>query len=88
MARTAEQLGEGNYAARAAVESRDEVGVLADAINRTAEQVRKRDAALKEMAASVAHEIRNPLNSIKLLVSLPTIFPQSSPFAAENRTRC
>jgi len=46
------------------------VGILADSINRMAEQVRKRDAALKEMAASVAHEIRNPLNSIKLLISL------------------
>ena len=70
MARTAEQLGEGNYAARAVVGSKDEVGVLADAINRMAEQVRKRDAALKEVAASVAHEIRNPLNAIKPLVSL------------------
>ena len=70
IAYTAEQLGSGNYSARAEVETSDELRVLADAINRMAEQVRNRDAALKEMAASVAHEIRNPLNSIKLLVSL------------------
>ena len=70
MAQVAEQLGAGNYAARALVSSTDEVAVLAEAINTMADQVRKRDAALKEMAASVAHEIRNPLNSIKLLVSL------------------
>ena len=70
IARTAEQLGRGDYAARAPVLSGDEVGLLAESVNRMAEQVRQRDAALKEMAASVAHEIRNPLNSIKLLVSL------------------
>lgn len=70
MAHTAERLGSGEYAARASVVSKDEMGILAESINRMAEQVRNRDAALKEMAASVAHEIRNPLNSIKLLVSL------------------
>ncbi len=70
IAQLAEQLGAGNYAARVSTRSRDEVGTLAQSINRMAEQVRRRDAALKEMAASVAHEIRNPLNSIKLLISL------------------
>ncbi len=53
-----------------AIRSRDELGVLAESINRMAEDVRERDATLKEMAATVAHEIRNPLNSMKLLLSL------------------
>ena len=70
IAQTAERLGKGDYEARVTVSSRDEVGVLADSINRMAEDVRERDATLKEMAATVAHEIRNPLNSMKLLVSL------------------
>ena len=70
IAQTAERLGRGDYEARVRIESGDEVGVLAGAVNRMAEQVRLRDTALKEMAAGVAHEIRNPLNSLKLLVDL------------------
>lgn len=70
IADVAERLGGGDYSARADVHTRDEVEVLADAVNRMAEQVRERDDALKEMAASVAHEVRNPLNSIKLLLAL------------------
>lgn len=70
IAQTAERLGSGDYEARVQVKAGDEVGVLAGAVNRMAEQVRLRDTALKEMAAGVAHEIRNPLNSLKLLVDL------------------
>ena len=70
IADVARRLGQGDYAARASVRTRDEVEVLAVAVNRMAKQVRERDAALKEIAASVAHEIRNPLNSIKLLLTL------------------
>ncbi|MFP6647414.1 MAG: HAMP domain-containing protein [Candidatus Latescibacterota bacterium] len=50
IADVAERLGTGDYSARADVHTRDELEVLASA-NRMAEQVRERDAALKEMAA-------------------------------------
>lgn len=70
IAEVAGRLGSGDYSARADVRTRDEVETLAVAVNRMAEQVRERDAALKEMAASVAHEVRNPLNSMKLLLAL------------------
>ncbi|MCZ6634351.1 MAG: ATP-binding protein [bacterium] len=70
IARVAEQFGNGDYEARVSVNSPDELGQLSTSINRMAEQVRRRDVALKEMSATVAHEIRNPLNSMKLLLSL------------------
>jgi len=70
MALTAARIGHGNYEARVALPATAELRVLADSINSMADRVRHRDMRLKEMSASVAHEIRNPLNSIKLLIQL------------------
>jgi signal transduction histidine kinase len=70
MAETAERIGQGDYEARVPLPSTAELRILADSINSMAQQVKRRDSELKELAASVAHEIRNPLNSIKLLIAL------------------
>ena len=70
MAQTAQRIGRGDYDARVSLPSTAELRVLADSINTMAQHVKNRDAKLKEMSASVAHEIRNPLNSIKLLITL------------------
>ena len=70
MARTAARIGDGDYEARVPLPSTTELRVLADAINAMTDRVHHRDRKLKEMSASVAHEIRNPLNSIKLLIKL------------------
>lgn len=70
MAEIAEHIGDGDYAARVAIPWIAELGVLADSINKMAQQVQARDTKLKEMSANVAHEIRNPLNSLKLLLAV------------------
>ncbi len=70
MAETARRVGRGEYEARVPIPSPAELATLARSLNAMAQQVQSRDVGLKEMAATVAHEVRNPLNSIKLLISL------------------
>jgi signal transduction histidine kinase len=70
IAETAGRIGRGDYQARVPLPPTAELRVLADSINSMAQQVQERDKQLKEMSASVAHEIRNPLNSLKLQLTL------------------
>ncbi|MDZ7689691.1 MAG: HAMP domain-containing protein [Balneolaceae bacterium] len=69
------KISEGNLDTKIPVKSDDEIGTLAEAYNEMVErlkQVRKelaiaeRQAAWKEMAQQVAHEIKNPLTPMKL----------------------
>lgn len=70
VAETAERIGQGDYAARAPRLGAAELSTLADSMNAMAEQVAVRDTQLRQMTATVAHEVRNPLNSVKLLITL------------------
>lgn len=70
VAATADRIGQGRYAARVTPPSNRELARLARSINTMAEQVQQRDRRLKAMSGTVAHEIRNPLNSIGLLLTL------------------
>ena len=74
-----EEVAKGNLDARVDVRSEDELGVLARSFNRMAgdlaasrEQLirAEKEAAWREMARQIAHEIKNPLTPMRLSTTL------------------
>ncbi|MBC7105536.1 MAG: HAMP domain-containing protein, partial [Firmicutes bacterium] len=72
MRRLADAVARGDYTVRAPVNSRDEVGQLAAALNTLAERLQEKiaelervDRARREFVASVSHELRTPLTIIQ-----------------------
>lgn len=79
LADMAQAIAEGDREVRADIRRHDEIGRLAEDLNRMAERLAsyERDiaasskaAARGEMAARLAHEIRNPLTAIKMQLEL------------------
>jgi two-component system nitrogen regulation sensor histidine kinase NtrY len=77
LAAGAREVAAGNWEARVAVRSRDEVGQLADAFNEMTRQLAEqrerlvqteRVAAWRELAKRLAHELKNPLFPLQLTV--------------------
>lgn len=69
------EVARGNLSARIAIRTGDEIEELANAFNRMTEELEssrerivraEKDAAWREMARQVAHEIKNPLTPMKL----------------------
>lgn len=58
------EVGKGNFKNRVKVETDDEIGELAYALNKMAESLEKEDERKKEFLANVAHELRTPLTYI------------------------
>jgi len=88
LAQTARDVAAGNWNARVAVSSSDELGDLAEAFNRmTGELLEQRDrllqservAAWRELARRLAHELKNPLFPLQLTVENLVRARQQSP---------
>lgn len=69
LARTADALGRGDFAARTGIVREDEIGQLAQAFDRMAAAVQQIDQVKGEFVAHVSHELRTPLTSAKATVA-------------------
>jgi signal transduction histidine kinase len=70
LAAAAARIGAGDLRAPVAVGSRDELGVLAEAMDRMRQQLAERDARTQQMLAGIAHEVRNPLAGMTLFAGI------------------
>ncbi|MCI0585784.1 MAG: ATP-binding protein [Planctomycetes bacterium] len=79
LAEFTERVAAGDLSGRVEVGTRDEVGALAASFNRMTSEVAshrervvraEREAAWREMARQIAHEIKNPLTPMRLSTSL------------------
>jgi two-component system sensor histidine kinase BaeS len=62
---TVRRLSRGNYRARASVETRDEIGDLAEHVNQLADTLEKNRTARRRWMADIAHELRTPVTILK-----------------------
>ncbi|MGI1658732.1 MAG: sensor histidine kinase [Desulfitobacterium sp.] len=60
-----QRVGEGHLDEQVSVTTRDEVGQLATAFNRMADNLKKQEHLRKQFTADIAHELRTPLTSIR-----------------------
>src|SRR3954470_10207230 len=65
-----EAWGEGDLAARVAVEGQDEVALLATSFNQAAGRIEALMRAQKSLLANASHELRSPLTRIRMAVEL------------------
>jgi signal transduction histidine kinase len=70
LAQAAARLGRGDLDAHIPIETRDEIGLLAQTLEETRAALRARDERLQMMLAGIAHEVRNPLGGLELYAGL------------------
>ena len=65
MTEAARAMAGGDYTRRVRSTSRDEVGQLADAFNRMADDLEQQDTFRRELVANVSHELRTPVTALQ-----------------------
>ena len=77
LSQAAQQIKEGELGAQVQAYSKDEVGALARTFNEMSTAISERDRKLsrlneelKQMSAGLAHEVRNPLNGMRIFLEL------------------
>ncbi|MEO8700039.1 MAG: HAMP domain-containing sensor histidine kinase [Kofleriaceae bacterium] len=70
LAAAAERIGAGELRERVVISSHDELGVLAETMDRMRQQLAERDARTQQMLAGIAHEVRNPLAGMTLFAGI------------------
>ena len=68
--RGAERIGQGDFQGRIAVVRSDQLGDLAEDINRMADDVRRMLDAKRQLLLGISHELRSPLSRVKLALEL------------------
>jgi signal transduction histidine kinase len=70
LASAAERIGAGDLSQPVEARGRDELGVLAQTMERMRGQLAERDARTQQMLAGIAHEVRNPLAGMTLFTGI------------------
>ncbi|MDF2092209.1 DUF4173 domain-containing protein [Knoellia sp. 3-2P3] len=81
----AQRMAQGDYSQRVHTSSRDEVGELARAFNRTAATLEMVDRHRRDLVANVSHELRTPISALQAVLE-NLVDGVSSPGPAELRT--
>jgi signal transduction histidine kinase len=85
MTLAAQRMAQGDYSQRVHASSRDEVGELARAFNRTATTLEMVDRHRRDLVANVSHELRTPISALQAVLE-NLVDGVSSPGPAELRT--
>ena len=70
LAQAAARLGRGDLDLPVPLETRDEIGLLAQTFEETRAALKARDERMQMMLAGIAHEVRNPLGGLELYAGL------------------
>lgn len=65
MREAAEKVSRRDYSARVEIQSKDEIGQLANTFNHMSESIQREDEKKREFLADVSHELRTPISYIK-----------------------